>query len=186
MQLSRFPDRETFQKLSQNHNVIPVCMEILADTETPVSLLKKFYKNGPVFLLESVEGGERWGRYSFLGTSARSHILVYGNRVEVHDNGACRKIDHHGQPLKILRDLMRPYNPAMIKGLPRFWGGMVGYLTYEMVSFFEKIPHRWPEQKPLAHFIIPDELIIFDNIQNTLKAVVISFTDGSEETPETA
>jgi anthranilate synthase component 1 len=183
MQLNQFPDKNTFEKLSKKYNVIPVCTEILADTETPVSLLKKFYGNGPVFLFESVEGGERWGRYSFLGTSARSHILVYANRVEAHENGNCRKIDHNGKPLKILRDLMKPYKPALIKGLPRFWGGMVGYLTYEMVSFFERIPHKWPEHKPLAHFIIPDELIIFDNIKNTLKAVVISFTEDSDEAP---
>ncbi len=184
MLLNKFPDRDTFKKLSKNYNVIPVCEEILADTETPVSLLKKFYGKGPVFLFESVEGGERWGRYSFLGTSARSHILVYSNRVEVRRKGECREINHNGDPLKILRDLMKPYKPALIKGLPRFWGGMVGYLTYEMVSFFERIPNKWPEQKPLAHFIIPDELIIFDNIKNTLKAVAISFPGDSDETPD--
>ena len=66
MQVNQFPDEATFIKLSENHNVIPVVREILADTETPVSLMHRVYHGqGPVFLLESVEGGERWGRYSF-------------------------------------------------------------------------------------------------------------------------
>ena len=72
---------------------------------------------------------------------------------------------------------MKQYEPADLPELPRFWGGMVGYLNYEMVSFFEKIPNKWPDEKPLAHFIIPDELIIFDNIRNTLLGIVTVFQD---------
>ena len=67
------------------------------------------------------------------------------------------------------------YRPADIPELPRFWGGMVGYMTYEMVSFLEKIPHQWPADKALAHFVIPDELLIFDNVRHTLTLVVLSF-----------
>ncbi len=184
MLLKQFPDKETYCQLSNQYNVIPVCMEILADTETPVSLLNKFHGKGPVFLLESVEGGERWGRYSFLGTSARSHIRIFSDHVEIIQNQETEKILHHGKPLSVLRNLMKSYTPAIIDDLPRFWGGMVGYLTYEMVSFFEKIPNQWPESKPMAHFIIPDEVIIFDNIQNTLKAMVITFTKDSTESPD--
>ena len=84
--------------------MIPICEEILADTETPVTVLKKLYNNeGPVFLLESVEGGERWGRYSFLGTSAQAHIKVYREFVEVAENGSVQKIDHHDDPLSVLK-----------------------------------------------------------------------------------
>ncbi|MFO7686692.1 MAG: hypothetical protein R6V60_11415, partial [Desulfobacterales bacterium] len=72
MLLNQFPDKKEFCRLAKKCNVVPLCVEILADTETPVSLLHKFYDGkGPVFLFESVEGGERWGRFSFLGTSAR-------------------------------------------------------------------------------------------------------------------
>lgn len=184
MLLNRFPDRETFCRLSNQYNVIPVCTEILADTETPVSLLNKFHGKDPVFLFESVEGGERWGRYSFLGTSARSHVRVFSDHVEILKNEIKEKIPHHGRPLSVLRNFMKSYHPAVLDHLPRFWGGLVGYLTYEMVSFFEKIPNQWPDHKPMAHFIIPDEIIIFDNIQNTLKAVVIVFTDDAAESPE--
>ncbi len=86
MLLRQFPDKDHFHDLAKSHNVIPVCAEILADTETPVSLLKKFYnQQQPVFLLESVEGGERWGRYSFLGTSVRSDIRIYADEVKISE-----------------------------------------------------------------------------------------------------
>lgn len=185
MFINQFPDKDQFIQLASQNNVIPVCVEMLADTETPVSLLKKIYqKKGPVFLFESVEGGERWGRYSFLGVSARTHIRVFPQFVEVQENSSRRQIVHNGNPLTILRDLMDKYRPARLPELPRFWGGMVGYLTYEMVSFFESIPNLLPEKKPLAHFIIPDELLIFDNIRHTLLGVVISFLDTDQDPDE--
>ncbi len=179
MILNRFPDKAQFRRLAREANVIPVCAEILADTETPVSLLKKMYKQGePVFLLESAEGGERWGRYSFLGTSARSRVRVFQNSVTIEENGSTQTLPHDSDPLPILRRLMAAYTPAQIPELPRFWGGLVGYITYEAVSFFEKIDHALPPDKPLADFVICDELLIFDNIRHSLFAVVILFTEG--------
>lgn len=173
----QFPDREQFKKLSENSNVIPVAVEILADTETPVSLLRKIYaQKGPAFLLESVEGGERWGRYSFLSTSPRCHVRVFADHVAIEKNGTVEKKPHRGDPLALLKTFMAQYRPAQVSGLPRFWGGLVGFLTYEMVSFFEKIPSRLPAQKPIAHFVLPDELLIFDNIQHTLIVVALAFT----------
>ena len=179
MQVNQFPDRATFVKLAENHNVIPVVREILADTETPVSLMQKVYQHkGPLFLFESVEGGERWGRYSFLGISARSQIRVFRDTIEIHEDGQGRSIPHKGDPLGILRAYMQDFRPASVAGLPRFWGGMVGYFTYEMVSFFESIPNNLPADKPLAHFMIPDNLLIFDNVTHTLLLVAIAFVDG--------
>ena len=180
MLIRQFPDEETFVKLAEAHNVIPVCIETLADTETPVSLLKKINTHGgPVFLLESVEGGERWGRYSFLGASARCHVRVYADFVEIEEKASVRQIPHQGDPFSVLRRLIRRYNAAHVSGLPRFSGGLVGYFTYEAVSFFESIPNRLPENTPIAHFIMPDELLIFDNIQHTLLSVVISFVESN-------
>ena len=179
MRIREFPSRSNFCDLARSHNVIPVCAEILADTDTPVSLLRKIYDGkGPAFLLESVEGGERWGRYSFLSTSARCHVRVYRETVEVIENGSTLQIPHLNDPLAVLRELMSRYRPARVPGLPRFWGGLVGYLTYEMVSFFEKIPNLLPPDRPVAHFVVPDELLIFDNIKNTLMAVVIAFGEA--------
>ncbi len=182
MILTDFPDKNSFNDYAKTCNVIPLCTEILADTETPVSLCKKFYTGeGPFFLLESVEGGERWGRYSFLGTSARKHISVYRDIVEIKENGTTDIIAHDGDPLKVLKEFMAVYQPADLPGLPRFWGGMTGYLTYEMVSFFEKIPNALPDTTPLAHFIIPEELLIFDNIKNTITGVVLCFVENDTD-----
>jgi anthranilate synthase component 1 len=127
--------------------------------------------------LESVEGGQRWGQYSFLGTSVRASIRVYLQHVEVSQGNSVQKIAHKGDPFKVLEAMMADFRPASLSELPRFWGGLVGYLTYEMVSFFEAIDNRWPAKKPLAHFIIPDELLIFDNLRHTLTIVVIAFMD---------
>lgn len=186
MLIDRFPEKADFLKLSETCNVIPVCTRILADTETPVSILRKIYNDkGPVFLFESVEGGERWGRFSFLSGSAKARVRLFSEFVEVRENGDRREIPHNGDPLAVLRDLMANYGPAAVPGLPRFWGGLVGYITYEMVSFFERIPNMLPPDKPIADFMIPDELLIFDNIQNTLTVVAIAFLENGA-TPETA
>ncbi len=150
--------------------------------ETPVSLLRKVHADSDsVFLLESVEGGEKWGRYSFLGTAARAHVRVFADTVEIVEQGTRKRLPHHGDPLTVLKNLMQAYRPASVRELPRFWGGLVGYLTYEFVSFFETIPNRWPADKPLAHFIIADELLIFDNIKNTLLCVVIAFLERPDQ-----
>ena len=176
MLLKDFPTRDDFCTACKDANVVPVCSEILADTETPVSMLGKFYqKKTDLFLFESVEGGERWGRYSFMGTSAHCHIRVFREMVTVVENGREEQMPHDGNPLAVLKALMAIYRPADIPELPRFWGGMVGYMTYESVSFLEAIPHQWPEDKALAHFIIPDELLIFDNVSHTLTLVTLAF-----------
>ena len=184
MFINQFPDKKAFMALAQNANVIPLCIEMLADTDTPVSVLKKIHpEKSPVFLLESVEGGEHWGRYSFLSSSAHSYIRVFHNFVEIEENQIIRKIDHQGKPLKVLRTLMQTYQPAEVLQLPRFWGGMVGYFTYEMASFFENIhsPISVATNKPLAQFVIPDELLIFDNIKHTLTVVMIAFIQPGDD-----
>jgi anthranilate synthase component I len=183
MHIRTFPEKSDFCRMSEKANVIPVCTEILADTETPVSLLKKFYMPGkPLFLFESVEGGERWGRYSFLGLDARCRIRIFADNVEICENGQATRMPHNGDPLKILREIAERFRPAEVPGLPRFWGGLVGYFTYEMVSFFEKIPCHCPADTPLAHFVVPDRLVIFDNVRHTLVAVALAFPD----TPDAA
>ena len=182
MLINEFPDIVEFRNLAKTANAIPVCAEMLADTETPVSLLRKIYKNNPsAFLFESVEGGERWGRYSFLGVSARTHVRIFPEFVEICENSSCKQIAHHNDPLSVLRTFINRFKPAQVPGLPRFWGGMVGYFAYEMVSFFESIPNLLPENKPLAHFIVPDELLIFDNIRHTQFLVIISFLEKDED-----
>mgnify|MGYP001554840805 CR=1 FL=1 len=182
MQLEQFPDPSEFAALTRDCNVVPVCREILADMDTPVSILKKFYsRNEPSFLLESVEGGERWARYSFMGVSAHSHVKVFKDHVQILKGNDIRRIAHDNDPLEVIRDLVNAYIPADIKQLPRFWGGLTGYITYEMVSFFENIPVSLPDDTPYAHFIIPDRMIIFDNMKQTLTCVAICYLDDLTE-----
>ena len=182
MFLSRFPDKKQFFDYANNYNVIPVCSKRLADMETPVSLLKKIYKkNKPVVLFESVQGGERWGRYSFLGTCAKTQIMIFKNHIDIIENAKIKKIIHNKNPFKVLRELMQKYKPLQLPQLPRFWGGLIGYFTYEMVCFFEEIANKLSDSKPIAHFIIPDEIIVFDNIQNTLTAIAIAFIDDNAD-----
>lgn len=186
MKLASFPLKSEMQDLAKRGNLIPICEEILADTETPLSALAKIYDGkGPLFLLESVEGGERWGRYSFLGFSSRCDIRVYQDRVTVREGEAEKEILHGGDPMPVLRSIMAQYKPVSLPGLPRFWGGMVGYFNYESVSFFEAIPNSCPPGALMAHFIVPEQLYIFDNIRHTLTLVAYAFINNGM-TPEEA
>jgi len=186
MILNRYPDKDRFVTLAADANVVPVCTEILADSDTPVSLLQKFYRpENPLFLFESVEGGERWGRYSFLGISAHAHIRVYADRVEIENSTDTERIPFTDSPLPVLRDFMKRFSPAQLPDLPRFWGGMVGYWTYEAVSFFENIPNRLPPESPLAAFVVPDTMLIFDNVRHTLLVLAIAFVEDQNDAAAT-
>ncbi len=178
MDIRQFPTKERFVKLGQGANVVPVCLEMLADLETPVSVLMKLYhQQPPLFLFESVEGGERWGRYSFMGVRAYSMVTVFQDHVAVERNQQITRIPYEKDPFDALRKLMATFKTASIPELPRFWGGLVGYFTYEMVSFIEKIPNKLEPDTPLAKFCIPDQVLIFDNIQKTLALVAIAFLE---------
>ena len=119
MRLRQFPEKNQFCELAGNFNVVPVCLEILADMETPVTIMRKIYNDtGPVFLFESMEGGERWGRYSFLGASSSCQVRVFRDTVEVVQNGSSRRDPHGGDPLGYLRVFMSAYRPAVVSGLP--------------------------------------------------------------------
>jgi len=176
MILKQFPEKKEFLTLAKNYNVIPVCTQILADIQTPVSILQKFFtKEKESFLLESVEGGERWARYSFLGVSRFGTIKIFSQDIEIQTKNETRKIAHNNDPLDVIRTFSKGFIPAQIPELPRFWSGFTGYFTYEMVSFFEDIPVSLPCDTPYGHFIIPDEMIIFDNIKQTLTCLKICY-----------
>lgn len=185
MILDNFPDRQTFLTLAGKYNVIPVCTQILADTETPVSILQKFHSNEKEgFLLESVEGGERWARYSFLGTSAYGTIKVLSKDVRIKTKDETLDIPHNNDPLDVIRSFSKQFSPAPVKDLPRFWSGFTGYCTYEIVSFFENIPVSLPDGEAYAHFIIPEEMIIFDNISQTLTCLKICYIKNGYDPEE--
>ena len=172
------PDFETFARRAGEGNLIPVCREILADTETPVTALMKLADRPHVFLLESVEGGEKWARYSFLGADPRLIFRVRGEEVVIEENGAVRRIPHGGDPLRFLKELLDRYRPIPLEGLPRFFGGAVGFLGYDMVRYFERLPAGKGDApvEDEAVFLVTDTLLIFDNVRHTLKIVACAMT----------
>jgi len=122
-----YPDYETFLELSRQGNLIPVYREIMADMDTPVTAFKKLDDGSFSFLLESIEGGEKWGRYSFLGSSPSLIVRSKGNRVEIIENGVTSTLTSD-DPLDCIRDLLARFTPVEVDGLPRFFGGAVGYM----------------------------------------------------------
>ena len=173
---------EEYLEQTKQYNVVPITKKLLADRHTPVTLLQRFYKGQEgVFLLESVEGGEKWGRYSFTGIDAHAFVEIHTESVIVRECGGApvREIPHNGKPLEVLRELMRNYRTAEQPELPRFFGGLVGYFAYEMVSFFEKIPHQLKDE-PFGAFVIPKTILILDNLKQVLTVCVTTFPDQAK------
>lgn len=178
-----YPDLETFKKLSREGNLIPLYREILADMETPVTALMKLQARPYVFLLESVEGGEKWARYSFVGADPQVIFEVKGEHVLIRDNGTVQRHRHEGRPLALLQSLLGRYRPVPVAGLPRFYGGAVGFLGYDMVRFFEHLPTEREDDLKAgeAVFLITDTMIIFDNVRHTLKVVACAMTEDDAD-----
>jgi len=183
------PSFQEFKELSKHGNLIPVFREILADEETPVTALLKIRKRPYAFLLESVEGGEKWGRYTFLGADPLAVVRVKPDEVEVRTNGNVMRLAHGGDPLAVLKELLARYQPVTVSGLPRFSGGAVGFLSYEMVRYFEKRLGKSPREGDGlddAVFMVTDTLIIFDNIRHTIKVVASARCDKGPDCLEGA
>ncbi|GFO60344.1 anthranilate synthase component I [Geomonas silvestris] len=180
------PDFTTFTSLSSAGNLIPVYREILADLDTPVGAFKKIDDGRFGFLLESIEGGEKWGRYTFLGSSPAVVIRGKDNWVEVVEAGAVRRVEEVS-PLDFVREYMARYTPVEVPGIPRFFGGAVGYLGYDAVRHFETLPDQNRREIDAydAYFIITDTMVIFDSLSQKIKVVSNAHLDGSL-TPEQA
>lgn len=174
------PSLEEFKKKAKQGNLIPVYREIVADIETPVSAFGKIDNRRFSFLLESVEGGEKWGRYSFLGSGPSLMIRSFGDTVEIIRNGRVERRQINGDPLTEVRDLLSVFRPVPDPGLPRFYGGAVGFIGYDTVRFFERIPDRGKPGLglPDVFFVITDTLVIFDNMTHTMKVVSNAHVNG--------
>ena len=134
-----FPTKEEFRKKTRRGNLIPVAAEIMADLETPVSAFLKLNNRPHTFLLESVEGESGQGRYSFLGTDPRTLFRARGKRGEFFRDGEW-KGDDISDPLILLEKEMSRYRFVPDDRLPPFTGGAVGYLSYDAVRYFERLP----------------------------------------------
>jgi anthranilate synthase component I len=174
-----YPSFDAFKAKASQGNLIPVYREIMADLETPVAAFLKLDTGDFSFLLESVEGGEKWGRYCFLGGEPSIIFQSKGSRVEITRNGLAT-IQEGVDPLHALKQLMGEYHPVEVEGLPRFFGGAVGYLTYDMVRFFERLPDQTVDDLsvPDAMFMITDTIVIFDHMLQKIKVVSNALIDG--------
>lgn len=172
------PSLKEFLRLSQRANLIPVYKEIRADLDTPVSAFLKLAKDEYAFLLESVEGQEKVARYSFLGTKPELVFMSKGRNIRLlYRQGQRRNSKHYitaTSPLDEIRKIMQGFRPAEVKGLPRFSGGLVGYMGYDMARFFEKLPDtsRDDLKMPDALFMLTDSLLVFDRTSHSIKIIV--------------
>jgi anthranilate synthase component 1 len=155
-------DRKTFSDLATQFDVVPLYTELIADAETPLSVLSRFVDRPNVFLFESMAGGEHWGRYSIVGIDPEPFLDVD------HSQGPTGELDK-------LRECFSDVRVAPVEGLPRFFGGVVGYLGYESVGEFERLPnpktHAGGVQSQ-SRFMRVDQVIVFDNKRHTAKIVV--------------
>jgi len=180
--MTYFPPFEAFQSASHQAGIVPVYRDILADLETPVSAFLKIHRGKHGFLLESMEGGEKWGRYSFLGTDPALTFTSKGQVVETKKrDGEVRRFTV-ANPFTALQELIEQHHIAAVEGLPRFAGGLVGYLAYDVVRFFERLPQQLPEDLSLPdiYFVLPDTLLIFDNVAQKIRVLALAFVgDGT-------
>lgn len=175
-----YPDLDKFRELSKEGNLIPVYKEILGDIETPVSAFLKLDKK-PVFLLESVEGGEKWARYSFLGIDPVVTISCYGRKTELRQGSKVSSFETN-DPLTVVKETLSKFKPVDVKGLPRFSGGLVGYIGYDVVKFFEHIPgeEKTGLDMPDVFLMLADTILVFDNLKQTIKIVSNVHTEGTD------
>ena len=179
-----YPSLEDFRKKAQHGNLIPVYKSILADMETPVSTFNKIDAGEYSFLLESVEGGEHVGRYSFLGSEPSILFHSKENQVRIQDLEAGTTTEFESSyPLGELEKLMKRYQPVEVEGLPRFHGGAVGYLSYDAVRFFEELPDNTEDDRhlPDCFFMVTDTLLIFDRVSHRITVVANAHVDDDVE-----
>ena len=176
-----YPTLEDFREEAKSGNTIPVYRSILADMETPVSAFYKLMPDNYAFLLESVEGGENLARYSFLGSqpSVLFHSKGHQVTIEYLEKGET-VVQEYEDPLRALEELMQNYRPVDAEELPKFHGGAVGYMSYDMVRFVEELPDNTEDelQLPDCFFMIAETLLIFDHVNHQIKVVANAHIDG--------
>ena len=180
------PSLVEFEKLARQGNLIPVYEEVHFDWETPISAFRKIDDQRFSFLLESVEGGEKWGRYSFLASGPSHLFRSRGDEFEILKNGEFLQKGKNKDPLRALEGFLGKFRPAPHGSLPRFFGGAVGYTSYDVVRSFEKIPELLSADSTLydCYFMISDTVLIFDNLKQKIKVIANVFLDGTQTPAE--
>ncbi len=172
MNTQYYPSFEKYSDLSKKGNVIPVYRQLFADTLTPVSAFQKVSDSEYAFLLESADGGEKIARYSFIGSNPFSGFKCRGFNIEIFDNGEITRLESH-DPFSELEKQINKFSPVHIEGLPDFFGGAVGYISYDSVRYVESLPDTTTNDLnlPDIYFMFYDVTIIFDHLNKTIKVV---------------
>ena len=180
------PSLEDFKRLAAQGNLIPVFEEVHFDWETPISVFRKIEEGRFSFLLESAEGGEKWGRYSFLGSNPSYIFRSKGDAFEILKDGEVFRTGKARDPLNILEDLLSHYRPVVYDSLPRFSGGAVGYANYDLVRSFERLPELHSLDLDLfdSCYMITDTLLVFDNVKHKIKVFSNVFLDDDRPVEE--
>lgn len=165
------PTYQEMEKLAEDYSVIPVCREIYADIITSITLLRKISvisKN--YYLLESIEGGERWGRYSFLGFDPVEHVTCKDGVVTI-ENGCVEHIESQ-KPIEVLREILTKYKAPQLEGMPPFTGGLVGYFAYEMIGYAEPVLKLKKSEFHDFDLMLFDKVIAYDHLKQKISVVV--------------
>jgi len=170
------PSFPEFRLMAEQGNLIPVYKEFLCDTETPVSAYLKIRDKSFSYLLESADGGKRWGRYSFIGYKPYLTILSRDGGMEVVEGTGKKKLNNVRNPLIVLREISRKLKPVVVNDLPPFQGGFVGYFNYDLVRKWEYLPGISPQgtKVPESLFTFTSRLIIFDHLTHAIKVVAFA------------
>jgi len=179
--MSRHTPFEAVQKLAGQARLIPIFRQVVGDTLTPVSAFCNAAWGDEAFLFESVVGGEKVGRFSFLGGSPFLRIEARGNAVRITGEGRDEAF-HSDDPLNLLQSLIDQYRSVHVPGLPRFCGGAVGYAGYDVIRYSERLPNAPPDDRhvPDLAFAFYDQMVIFDHIRKTVQVVAHVRTDAPD------
>ncbi|HUR55663.1 MAG TPA: chorismate-binding protein, partial [Gemmataceae bacterium] len=182
--MSHRPSFEAFAELARTHTVVPVYRQLVGDTLTPVSAFCKIQEGDWSFLFESVVGGERIGRYSFLGSGPFRKFEAHGTRTRTQDGNGKWVEAESADPLRDLEDMIAAYRAPNLPGLPRFCGGAVGYAGYDTVRYVERLPNAPPDDRKIPDlcFGFFDRMVIFDHVAKTIAVVAHASGDRSQET----
>jgi anthranilate synthase component 1 len=178
------PNFDEFAELARQASVVPVYRQLIGDTLTPVSAFCKIQEGDWAFLFESVVGGERLGRYSFLGSGPFLRFQAWDRRVQIQsvgDSGRPAAVElEHPDPLRLLEEKVADYRAPSLPGLPRFSGGAVGYAAYDAVRYVERLPKPPADDRQLPDlcFAFYDRMVIFDHINKTVAAVAHAHVRG--------
>jgi len=172
-QSPNLPAPKDFERLAAKHSLVPVYRSLTADLETPVSAFLRLAADEPeCFMLESVEGGERVGRYTFIGVRPYKKIVSQGTVIEVTEGG--KTVSFEGDVFTLLKDALQGHQPARLPGLPPFTAGAVGFFAYDVVRQIERLPTLAKDdlEMPDACLMFFDEVLAFDHVRKAILLIV--------------